>query len=506
MLLERLVEASARVAGTRSRTAKVAELASVLTEAAPDEIETVVGLLAGEPRQGRIGVGWASVASVETVPSPEASITVGEVDALLDALAGMTGAGSQGARRDALTALFERATEREQEFLTAALTGGVRQGALEGLMAEAVAVAAAVRPDQVRRALMLGGSLPATAVLALAGGAEALASVHLEVLRPIRPMLAATATDAAAAVAELGEVIVDWKLDGARIQVHRAGQVVRVFTRNLNDVTERLPEVVSLVGGLPVASVVLDGESLALDEDGAPRTFATTMSRFGADDADGAVALLPFFFDILHLDGEDLVDLPLVDRLAMLDRIVPAAHRIPRRHVTTPEAADAVLDAAVTAGHEGVMLKGVDSVYEAGRRGSAWRKVKPVHTLDLVVLAAEWGHGRRTGWLSNLHLGCRDPETGDFVMLGKTFKGLTDAMLEWQTERLLELEERRTAHTVFVRPELVVEVALDGLVASPRYPAGMALRFARVRAHRPDKDASEVDSLDIVRSLYERRS
>ena len=506
MLLADVVTASQKVAATRSRKEKVAALADVLAAASSDEVPIVAGLLSGEPRQGRVGIGWATVASAEVQGATESSLTPADVDGFVEAIPAMSGQGSQQARRDSLSDLMHRATADEQAFLRALLTGELRQGAMEGVLVDAIGKAAGVDAALVRRALMLGGSLSETASLALVHGSQALDAVRLQVLRPIRPMLAAPSADPAAAVTELGDVVVDWKLDGARIQVHRLEDVVRVFTRNLNDVTARMPEVVAVVASMSVHSVVLDGESLSLDDDGAPRRFAETMSRFGADQPDTEVPLRPFFFDLLHLDGDDLVDRPLHERLDLLDRVVPGSSRIPALRTSDPDEATAVLDAALEAGHEGVMVKAADSVYEAGRRGSAWQKVKPVHTLDLMVLAAEWGHGRRTGWLSNLHLGCRDPDTGDFVMLGKTFKGLTDEMLEWQTARLLELEQRRTANTVWVRPELVAEIALDGLVASPRYPAGMAMRFARVRGYRPDKTPEDVDTLETVRALYERRA
>jgi DNA ligase-1 len=505
MLLADVVAASLRIAATRSRKTKVAELASVLASADGAEIPIVIGFLSGEPRQGRVGVGWASMSSAAVPPAADPSLTPSDVDRLIESIPTMTGPGSVQARRDAVSGVMTRATEAEQSYLVGLFTGGMRQGALEGLVTDALALAADVDRELVRRALMLGGSLPDTARIAMDGGTDALAAVQLEVMRPVRPMLAATSSDPAEAVTELGDVVVDWKLDGARIQVHRNGSEVRVFTRNLNDVTDRLGDVVAAVRELDVTSVVLDGESLALTDDGSPHRFAETMSRFGSDGVNAAVPLQPFFFDILYLDGRGLIDEPLVERLALLERVVPQAQRIPSVRTTSPDAAAEVLEAAIGAGHEGVMVKAATSTYEAGRRGSAWRKIKPVHTLDLVILAAEWGHGRRTGWLSNLHLGCRDSESGNFVMLGKTFKGFTDEMLEWQTARLLELEERRTANTVWVRPELVVETALDGLVASPRYPAGMALRFARVKGHRPDKGPDDVDTLTTVRELYERR-
>ena len=506
MLLADLVEASVRVTATRSRTAKVAELSDLLARADPDELPIAVGFLSGEPRQGRVGVGWAAVANTSVPAAEQPELTLADVDAFFASVPSTTGPGSQQVRRAALENLMTQATADEQRFLAALIAGGVRQGALEGLVLEAVAVAAGVDSALVRRAAMLGGDLGETARIARLSGADGLAAVGLAVLRPVRPMLAATAKSAEEAVGELGEVVVDWKLDGARIQVHKSGGAVAIFTRNLNDVTDRLPEVVGVTRSLDATAIVLDGESLALDDDGSPRVFGDTMSRFGSDSGDGGAALRPFFFDVLHVDGRDLIDLPLAERLEILHAVVPGHLRVPSLRTSDPGEAAAELERAIAAGHEGVMVKAARAPYEAGRRGSAWQKVKPVHTLDLIVLAAEWGHGRRTGWLSNLHLACREPSTGEFVMLGKTFKGLTDAMLQWQTDRLLELETRRTRTTVFVRPELVVEVALDGLVASPRYPAGMALRFARVKAHRPDKTPDDVDTLDSVRAVYERRT
>jgi DNA ligase 1 len=504
MLLAEIVQTSQRVALTRSRRQKIVELSNALRAAPVDEIPVVAGLLSGEPRQGRVGVGWATVAATDATPAAQPTLTITDVDSFLESVPTMTGPGSQSARRAALSNLMSAATRDEQVFLGRLLTGELRQGALEGVLVEAIAAAAEVDRVLVRRAVMLGGDLPTVAGAALSDGEQALSAIRLEVLRPIRPMLASTAANVEEAVAGLGAAVVDWKLDGARIQVHRKGDEIRIFTRNLNDITDRLPEVVEIVRSFAVHTIVLDGESLALDEDGAPRRFAETMSRVGADRVTPDVSVQPFFFDLLHLNGEDVIDLPLAERIDRLADVVPQQYRVPGVTTTDAEAAAGHMEAAIGAGHEGVLVKDATSPYEAGRRGSAWRKVKPVHTLDLVVLAAEWGHGRRTGWLSNLHLGCRDPDSDGFVMLGKTFKGLTDEMLAWQTEELLRLEERRTARTVWVRPQLVVEVALDGLVFSPRYPAGMALRFARVKGYRPDKDPADADTLDTVRSIYER--
>ena len=385
--------------------------------------------------------------------------------------------------------------------------GELRQGALEGVMADAVAKAAGVPAAAVRRAAMLAGDLPSVAAAAMRDGVDGLGRFRLTPLQPITPMLAQTADDVSAALERFGRASVEWKLDGARIQVHRAGDEVRIFTRNLADITDRASEIVEAVQGLDVSALVLDGEAIALREDGRPEPFQVTMSRFGTktDTADNArTPLSAFFFDCLHLDGDDLIDAPARRRLAALDAHLPPELLVPRLETDDAEAAEAFLADTLARGHEGVMVKSLDAPYEAGRRGAGWLKVKPVHTLDLVVLAAEWGHGRRRGKLSNLHLGARDPATGDFVMLGKTFKGLTDEMLAWQTEHLLGLETRTDGHVVHVRPELVVEVAFDGVQSSPRYPGGVALRFARVKGYRPDKSPGDADTIDAVRTIHAR--
>lgn len=499
MLFADVVSASGAVGATRSRIAKIATLAGVLGRLAPDEVEAGVGFLAGTARQGRIGVGWASVFGVEVPAAAEPALTVGRVDAVFTELAGTSGAGSTQRRRDLLGGLLAAATTDEQDFLRRLLTGELRQGALEAVLADAVAAATEVPAATVRRALMLSGDLGATAVAALDGGAAALEAVRLRVMRPVRPMLASPAESLDDALAELGECTVEHKLDGARIQVHRDGERVLVFTRTLNDITTRVPELVALVRALPCTSVVLDGETLALTDDGRPRPFQETMSRFGAQ-SERELLLHPYFFDCLHLDGVDLIDEPLSARLAALDRVA-GGYRIPGVVTAAPAEAAAVLDAAMAAGHEGVMVKSVGSTYAAGRRGKAWQKVKPVHTLDLVVIAAEWGHGRRRGWLSNLHLGAVDPDGGPLVMVGKTFKGLTDELLRWQTEQFQAREQRRDSYTVYLRPELVVEIELDGVQVSPRYPGGVALRFARVLRYRPDKTPAEADTITTVRAL-----
>jgi DNA ligase-1 len=493
-----VVATSAAVRSTRARSAKVSALAELLARAAPDEREAVVAMLSGEVRQGRIGVGWATLASVTAAHAAAPELTVGDVDAALGRLVAVVGTGSVAARQQALAELFSRCTPDEADYLRRLLIGEVRQGALAGVVTDAVARAAGVRAESVRRAAMLSGDLAHAAGLALDGGEEALAGVHLQVLNPVLPMLAATSPSVAAALAELGPASVEWKLDGARVQAHRRGDDVRLYTRNLNDVTGRLPAVVEVVASLPAERLILDGEVLGLGEDERPDRFQDTMRRFGRHDGSGA-ALTVAFFDVLHLDGADLLDLPLGDRLDALARVA-GPWRV--RNVVTDDTgvAEEFLAGSLAAGHEGVMVKAIGSPYEAGRRGAAWRKVKPVVTLDLVVLAAEWGHGRRRGWLSNLHLGARDP-AGGFVMVGKTFKGLTDDLLRWQTTTLQELAVRDSGHVVEVRPELVVEVAIDGVQASSRYAGGVALRFARVRRYRDDKAPSEADTIGTVRSL-----
>jgi DNA ligase 1 len=488
-----LVQTADAVAETAARRGKVAMLAGLLSRLEPHEIEIGAGYLAGEPRQGKVGVGWRTLQGVDAVPSPESTLEIRDVHERLSALASLTGAGSRQSRHDALDDLFERADAAEGRFLRALLLGDLRQGAAAGVLAQAIAEAWRVDEDLVRRAAMLSGDLGAVAAAAAGGGEEALGAFRLQLFRPLQAMLAQTADSIDAALVGLRPAIVDWKLDGARVQVHRDGGEVRVYTRALRDVTATHGGVVEVVRALPVDRVVLDGEALALRPDGTPEAFQDSMRR--------GAALTPFFFDVLHLDGVDLLDAPLAERRAHLEQVVGARHRVRAAVVTTCEEARAFLAEALAHGHEGVMVKDPDSRYEAGRRGAAWRKVKPVHTLDLVVLAAEWGSGRRRGLLSNLHLGARDEGDG-FVMLGKTFKGLTDELLAWQTRELLRRETGREGGVVHVRPELVVEVAFDGIQASPRYPGGVTLRFARVRRYRDDKAVTEADTIEAVRRLH----
>jgi DNA ligase-1 len=511
--LHELVTISATIAATRSRSAKVAALAEALARLDGDERVAGLAFLAGEPRQDRLDLGPAAVFGVEVPPTDEPQLSVGDVDATLQAIAEVEpGSGSRTRRVELLTSLLGRATAEEQPWLRSLVVRELRQGALEGLLVTAVARAAEVSEPAVRRAAMLSGDVRATAVAALDGGQDALAAVRLRVGVPVQPMLAVTAADVTGAVEELGEVALDAKLDGARVQVHRDGDEVRVFTRSLAEVTHRVPEVVAAARRLRVEQAVLDGEALALDERGRPRPFQETMQRFGRErdvaEVKDDVPLVVRFFDVLHVDGDDVLDRPLRERLVALARAVPDELRVDHLVTADPGTARDFAAATLAAGHEGVMVKDLDAAYAAGRRGSAWRKVKPVHTLDLVVLAAEWGSGRRRGWLSNLHLGARagdDEAAGDadgFVMLGKTFKGLTDDTLTWQTEQLLARERHREGHVVHVRPELVVEIALDGFVRSTRYPGGLALRFARVRGYRPDRTPQQADTLATARAIH----
>ena len=500
MLLADLVATSSEVGATRSRKAKTAALAALLRHLQHDEIPVAIGLLAGEIRQGRIGVGYAAVFGVTAEPADQPGLTIGDVDAALDQIQVMTGTGSQERRGRVLDDIFSRATSAEQDFMRRALTGEVRQGALAGLIVDALAQAYDVPAGAVRRALMLRADLGVVAQTAAAAGTAGLADIGLQVLSPVQPMLASPAASIKEAVT--GEVSVEWKLDGARIQVHRLGEDIRVFTRNQNDITARVPEVAAVARRLPIDAVILDGEAMALRSNGTPQPFQETMSRFGTEErAFAEVPLYPFFFDILHIDGVDLIDLPLSERLTHLDRITPPEHRIARIGTSDVDEADRFSYTALEAGHEGVMVKGLSSAYEAGRRGKSWRKVKPVHTFDLVVLGAEWGHGRRSGFLSNIHMGARDGDTGAFVMVGKTFKGMTDETLRWQTDTFPGFEAGRSNWGITMRPELVVEVALDGVQASTRYPGGIALRFARVKRYRFDKRPEEADTLQTLQGL-----
>jgi DNA ligase-1 len=496
-LLADVVTASRRLTDTSSRSGKVAILSALLRQLNAGEVASAVGFLAGVPRQGRVGIGYRTIYGIDVAPASQASLTIDDLDRAIAAVQVTTGKGSAAKRTDVLGELLGRATEGEADFIKRLFTGELRQGALAGLMTDAIAKATGVPVEVVRRALMLSGDLTRTAEIAIAAGEDGLRSVGFELFRPILPMLASTAPGVPEAIEGFARSSVEWKLDGIRIQVHRRDQEIRIYTRNLNDITDALPGIVSAARVLPVSQAVLDGEALWMSERG-PAAFQDTVSRI-----DGTAApegIVTFLFDLLHVDGEDLLDFPLEVRAARLESIAPRL-KIPSVITSDPATAQGVLDEALRAGHEGVVVKDAASPYSAGRRGKAWRKVKPVRTYDLVVLGAEWGHGRREGLLSNLHLGALDPRTGDFVMVGKCFKGLTDELLAWQTRELLARETDRRGIAVFVRPELVVEIALDGVQSSTRYPGGVALRFARVKRYRPDKGAAEADTIDDLRGL-----
>ena len=505
MRLEELVQVSAAVAGTSGRLDKISKLAALFSRVPPDDLPIAIGFLTGWPRQGKLGVGWATVAAArDRQPAAVATLELGEVDSTFDRLQVVGGKNSGRERARLVGELFERATAEEQAFLGGLLVGEVRQGALEGVMLEAVAKAAGVPASSVRRAVMMAGDLGVVARAALSEGEAALAQYQLEVFRPVQPMLADSAPSVSDAFTVGVSSVVEWKLDGARIQVHRRDDRVAVYTRNLNDVTDAVPEVVEAVLQLPARELILDGEVIALTPDGRPRSFQTTMQRFGrrldVNELRATLPLTAIFFDVLLQDGESVVDEPLSKRLDRLDTIAPPSLRVPRIVTSDLEEAARFQEDALARGHEGIMVKSLSAPYAAGRRGSAWLKVKKARTLDLVVLAVEWGSGRRKGWLSNIHLGARDPATGSFVMLGKTFKGMTDEMLAWQTQELLARETHREGHIVHVRPELVVEIAFNEVQRSSHYPGGVALRFARVKGYRSDKSPAEADTIDAVRA------
>jgi DNA ligase 1 len=511
-MLASLAETSLRVGATSARLAKVRELAGMLRQLQSNEIELGVQYLSGETLQGRFGIGYAvlEAARADTVAN-EPSLSLAEVDALLTQVAGIRGAGSTSQRARALRDLFARTTQPEQEFLMRLLLGELRQGALAGVMVDAVAAAADLPVAQVRRAAMYAKNLGAVARVALLQGADALQQFQLEPLSPIAPMLAQTAADVSEALEQLvSPLAFEWKMDGARIQLHKVDSTIRIYTRSLNDVTAAVPEIVEAALRLPAREVILDGEAIAFNQAGRPHAFQITMRRFGRKlDVDSLRAELPmqaYFFDCLRLEGVSLADRPARERFAALSRAVPDLLQIPRLITASPGEAQAFYDAALAAGHEGVMAKSLEAPYEAGNRGASWLKIKRAHTLDLVILAAEWGHGRRTGKLSNLHLGAFDPQTGRYVMLGKTFKGLTDAMLEWQTRELLAREDHRDRWAVYVRPEIVVEIAFSDLQASPRYPGGLALRLARVKRYRTDKRPEDADTMESVRRIHAAQS
>ncbi len=513
MRLQELVETSQAVAASSARLEKIDRLAALLRRLSAPEIEAAVAWLCGELPQGRIGLGPAALReAMSTAAAAEPQLDLASVDCGFSAIAGLSGAGSTSGRVALLRGLMERATRPEQDFLARLLLGELRQGALEGVMVEAVARATGLDGASIRRAVMVAGDLRGVAAAVLSRGAEGLSGFALRLFQPLQPMLAQPADSVRDVMGRFpgagAAAAFEYKLDGARIQVHKAGADVRIFTRALNEVSDAAPEIVEAVRALPAAELILDGEAIALRPDGRPHPFQTTMRRFGRKlDVAGMRAQLPLtaaFFDCLYVEGAPIIDRSATERFEALAWSVPGALRVPRLVTGELAEAEAFLDLALTAGHEGVMAKSLDAAYEAGSRGTGWFKIKQVRSLDLVVLAAEWGHGRRRGWLSNLHLGARDPATGGFVMLGKTFKGMTDEILAWQTERLRALEAGRDQYTVFVRPELVVEIAFNDIQASPHYPGGLALRFARLKRYRPDKRPEQADTIDMVRAMHKQ--
>jgi DNA ligase 1 len=508
-LLAEVVRTSTQVTGTSSRLAKTRLIADCLRRLAPDEVAIALAYLSGEVRQGKLALGYATLQSSLGTPSPGPTLTLQEVDAVFASLKSVKGKGAASQRALLLRELFSRTVAEEQDFLVRLIVGELRQGALEGIMLDAVAAAADLPAADVRRAATFAGGVTPVAEAALSGGASALAQFSIRLMQPVLPMLARPADDVAAAMAQLGAAILEWKLDGARVQVHKSGDEVRVFTRKLNEVTVAVPEVVAATRAAAADSLILDGEAIALRADGKPHPFQLTMRRFGRKlDIEGLRSELPlsvFFFDCLYRDGAPLVDRPAAERHDIVRSVLPSGSVTPSLVTSRADEARAFYEEALARGHEGIMAKATDAAYEAGRRGAGWLKVKRAHTLDLVVLAAEWGHGRRRGWLSNLHLGARDPASGEFVMLGKTFKGLTDEILQWQTGELLARETGRDDWTVRVRRELVVEIAFNDLQESPHYPAGLALRFARLKGYRPDKRPEEADTIETVRCIYERQ-
>jgi len=507
-LLADATAVSTRIAATASRLEKGRELADFLRRLEPDEIAIAVAWLTGETRQGKLGVAYSAIhAAGASAGATLPVLTLGEVDAAFAAIAALKGKGAGAERAAQLASLFGRATKAEQDFLARLIVGELRQGALKGLMTEAIAIAAGVPVEEMRRAAMSAGGLEEVAVIALAQGSAGLARLSVQLMRPVLPMLSQSAEDIGEALNRLKLAAFEWKLDGARVQVHKSGSQVRIYTRNLNDVTARVPEIVEALAPLAADSFILDGEAIALRPDGRPHAFQTTMRRFGrkleVESMRKELPLSALFFDCLLRDGEPIVGRPAEERFAVLCEMLPAALVMPRIVTSDIEEATRFFDEALSRGHEGVMAKALTGPYESGRRGAGWLKMKRANTLDLIVLAAEWGNGRRQGWLSNLHLGARDPSTGGHVMLGKTFKGMSDAMLEWQTREFQKIEARREGVTVYLRPEIVVEVAFNEVQQSSQYPGGFALRFARVKAYRPDKRPGDADTIDTVRRIYE---
>ncbi len=504
MQLDSVVETSRRVADTTKRLEKIDLLARLIRQLAPEEIEVGVLFLSGQTRQGRTGIGYSTLRDARHSPATNPSLGILEVDAFLQSITQTSGSGSERRRLELLETMFARATEAEQKFLAGLLMGALRQGALEGVMAEAVAKAAGLVPERVRRAAMMAGDIARVARAALEQGEAGLAQYDVQLFRPIQPMLAQSADDVPEALASVGEAALEYKMDGARVQVHKSGDDVMVYSRSLKDVTPAVPEVVEVARALPAKDLILDGEVISLLPGGRPRPFQITMRRFGrkldVERLRQELPMTPFWFDLLYLNGGPLLDEPQARRFAALSEL-SREHLIPHMVTGDPQAGDEFLEQALASGHEGIMAKAIDAKYAAGARGQSWVKVKRARTLDLVILAAEWGSGRRKGWLSNLHLGARDTQKGGFAMLGKTFKGLTDEMLAWQTQQLLGLEIGRDSYTVFVKPELVAEIAFNEIQVSSRYASGLALRFARVKRYRTDKTAAEADTFETVQQL-----
>ena len=505
MLLVNLVATSRQVSETTKRLEKISLLAGILKQIAPEEIEPAVAFLSGSPRQGRMGIGYATLHAAAPEPAAGASLEILQLDRLFDQLAAVKGSGAEQRKRFLLAEIFRRATRAEQEFLLRLLGGELRQGALEGIMLDAVAKATKLPADRIRRAAMMAGGSTAIAQVVFEKGEAGLAQFDIQLFRPVQPMLAQSSDDVSSALTELGEAALEYKLDGARIQVHKSPDRIAVFSRAANDVTAAVPEVVEAVRSLPARDLILDGEVLSLTAQGRPQPFQVSMRRFGRKQDIERLAsqlpMTPFWFDLIYLDGAPLVDETQQRRFAELVRLAPGNNVIP--HLTTGdlERAEDFLARALESGHEGIMAKAATSPYVAGARGQSWLKIKQARTLDLVVLAAEWGNGRRRGFLSNLHLGARDTEKGGFAMLGKTFKGLTDDMLVWQTAELLKLEVARDKFTVYVKPQLIVEIAFNDIQISPRYIGGLSLRFARVKRYRSDKTAAEADTFLTVQKL-----
>ncbi len=504
MLFRKLVETSDRIAKTSKRLEKTALLAGLFRQLAPEEAEIAVAFLSGYTCQGRIGIGYAALREASAPPASEGTLQIVEVDHLLSELAAVSGAGSERNRRELLGRLLARGTEQEQHFLKRLLIGELRQGALESLVLDALADATGIPVERVRRAAMTGGGASAIARAMLESGEAGLAQFDIQLFRPVQPMLAQTAENAVQAIGELGEAALEYKFDGARVQVHKSGDQVAVFSRQMNDVSAAVPEVVEAVRAIPARDIILDGEVLSLSDDGRPQPFQVTMRRFGrkldVERLRSELPMTPFWFDLLYLHGS-LINEPQRSRFAELSRLTPAQQLVPHLVTASPKEAEDFLHAALDAGHEGIMAKAPESGYAAGARGQSWLKVKQARTLDLVILAAEWGNGRRQGWLSNLHLGARDTQQGGFAMLGKTFKGLTDEMLRWQTEQLLKIEIARDSYTVYVEPKIVAEIAFNEIQVSPRYKSGLALRFARVKRYRPDKSTGDSDTFEMVQKL-----